>query len=336
MIITAQELQKWINTGESFQALDMRPEDLRLQFPLRGLDAKSATVPNLKKRSKHRTVLICQFGLVTEGLIIENELKNTVSLLGGVEAWDEYRRTKDDYSRYARQTALPELGIKGQRKINGASIAIVGLGGLGAAAAQILAAAGIGKLYLIDGDKVEISNIHRQPLYSEEDVNKNKTAAAAENLKRINSGVTLECINEYLTEKNGELYLKSADVIIDATDNISSRRILDKISQKLVIPLVYGGLFRFEGQVAVLNHKGAPGYRDIFPSAGEVENSRMESGEAENCRDGGILGMLPGIIGNIQALEALKIITGITPDLSGKILIYDGLTHATEIIEIMK
>ncbi|MEE8436998.1 MAG: ThiF family adenylyltransferase [Candidatus Neomarinimicrobiota bacterium] len=336
MIITAQELQEWINTGESFQALDLRPQDLRRQFPLQGLTAKPVTVPNLKKENKQRTVLICQFGFVTEGIIIENELKNAVSLLGGVEAWDEYLRNREDYSRFARQTALPELGIGGQRKINGASIAIVGLGGLGAAAAQILTAAGIGKLYLIDGDKVEISNIHRQPLYGEEDVNEMKTAAAAESLKRINSQVTFECIKEYLTQENGELILKSADVIIDATDNISSRLILDKISQKLLIPLIYGGLFRFEGQVAVLNHKGAAGYRDIFPAASQVENSRIESREAENCREGGILGMLPGIIGNIQALEALKIITGITPDLSGKILIYDGLTHETEIIELLK
>jgi len=336
MIITAQELQNWIDSGQNFQALDIRPAKLKIQLPIMGLQVLPAEIKDLKKKNGRKIVLICQFGLITEEIIIDNHLHNTFSLLGGAEAWHEYQESKTDFSRYARQMALPELGLEGQKKINNASIGIVGLGGLGAAAAQILTAAGIGKLCLIDGDIVEISNIHRQPLYREIDVNKKKVNAAAENLSNINPAVTIKCIDEFLDKENGVSILSGTQIIIDATDNLNSRLTLNNLSQKLNIPLIYGGLFRFEGQVAVLNYEGCAGYEDIFPQTEDSEISRLENLEADNCRDGGVLGMLPGIIGNMQALEALKIITGIKPVLSGKILIYDGLTHQTEILKITK
>ncbi len=331
MIITPEELQSWLDEGKSFNALDVRPDELRQRYPLEGLDAEPVSEEDIASNEGETVVLICQYGLITEGMIIKNDLDNAFSLLGGVQAWAEFQSSRKDFSRYARQTVLPELGIIGQRKLTEATVAVVGMGGLGCPASQALTAAGVGTLLIIDGDRVEISNIHRQPLYGDLDVDRLKVNVAAEVLKKINLNVEINTRGEYLNEENGESLLARADVIIDATDNIDTRRILDKFSKELLIPLVYGGLFRFEGQVAVLNHNGSAGYSDIFPAGSDSRTNRLDG---DSCVEGGVLGMLPGIMGNIQALEALKIITGITPNLSGKLLLYDGLTHHIEIIKI--
>ena len=259
-------------------------------------------------------------------MIIEKKINNAFSLLGGAQAWVEYYNENEDLSRWARQTVLPEIGIEGQKKLLNSHVSIIGMGGLGCPVAQSLVIAGIGKLKLIDNDIVSISNLHRQPLYSFEDVNKKKVLAAESKLKILNPEVIIETDDIFFDDINGEELLLKTDVIIDATDNIKSRQKIDKISKKLKIPTVYGALFRFEGQVSILNMNGSPGYSDLFPSS----NTNRE----DSCADAGVLSMLTAIIGNIQALEAIKLIVGINNNLIGKLLMYDGMNHKMEVIEL--
>ena len=322
MIITPKVLNE---QKSDFTIIDIRSDKERQNFPLLGLDTiLSSYDQNIDVAGKK--VLICQFGIVTEGMIIEKKINNAFSLLGGAQAWVEYYNENEDLSRWARQTVLPEIGIEGQKKLLNSHVSIIGMGGLGCPVAQSLVIAGIGKVKLIDNDIVSISNLHRQPLYSFEDVNKKKVLAAESKLKILNPEVIIETEDIFFDDINGQELLLKTDVIIDATDNIKSRQKIDKISKKLKIPTVYGALFRFEGQVSILNVNGSPGYSDLFPSSNTY-------GE-DSCADAGVLSMLPAIIGNIQALEAIKLIVGINNNLIGKLLMYDGMNHKTEVIEL--
>ena len=321
MILTPKELHD--RKGE-FTVVDVRSEKQINEFPMDGLEtitSNGGSIPNMKGSK----VLVCQFGIVTEGMIIENELDDTFSLLGGAQAWIEFQSKKEDLSRWSRQTILPEVGMDGQKKLLNATVAIVGMGGLGCPAAQSLITAGVGKLILIDGDIVELSNLHRQPLYGVDDLNRLKVEVAKERLEQLNNKAVIVPIDKYFNEENGMSFIQDANVIIDATDNIQARQLIDKFSKEANVPMVYGGLFRYEGQVAVLNVNGSSGYCELFPEP--------PSG-GDTCADAGVLGMVPGIIGNIQALEAVKLIVGITPNLVGKLLVYDGMSHITQTIEL--
>jgi len=321
MILTPKELH---NRKDEFTVVDVRSEKQINEFPMDDLEtiiSNGGSIPNMKGSK----VLVCQFGIVTEGMIIENELDDTFSLLGGAQAWIEFQSKKEDLSRWSRQTILPEVGMDGQKKLLNATVAIVGMGGLGCPAAQSLITAGVGKLILIDGDIVELSNLHRQPLYGADDLNRLKVEVAKERLEQLNNKAVIVPIDKYFNEENGMSFIQDANVIIDATDNIQARQLIDKFSKEANVPMVYGGLFRYEGQVAVLNVNGSSGYCELFPEP--------PSG-GDTCADAGVLGMLPGIIGNIQALEAVKLIVGITPNLVGKLLVYDGMSHITQTIEL--
>ena len=321
MIITPKEFH---DRMDEFTVVDVRPETQRNEFPMDGLEtiiSKDGSTPNLEGKK----VLVCQFGIVTEGMIIENDLDNTFSLLGGAQSWIEFQSKKEDLSRWSRQTVLPEIGLDGQKKLMDGMVAIVGMGGLGCPAAQSLVTAGIGKLVLIDGDDVELSNLHRQMLHGEDDIGKKKVVSAKESLSKINALTSIESIDVYLDEQYGLDLIQNCDVIIDATDNIETRQLIDRFSKESDIPMVYGGLYCWEGQVAVLNVNGSPGYRELFPEP-------LSGGDT--CADAGVLGMLPNIIGNIQALEAVKLIMGIEPNLVGKLLMYDGMNHSTQIIKL--
>ena len=322
MIVTPHELQRWIDEEKTFTVIDIRTKEQREEFQLAGLNPVVAIADAIPKTQDEK-VLICQFGIVTEGIIIEKDLNNTFSLLGGAQAWELFQNESQDMSRWARQTVLPEIGIEGQQKLNNATVVLVGMGGLGCPVSQSLIASGIGKLKIIDGDKIELSNLHRQPLYGVEDIGRLKVQVAKKKLMQLNESAIVEPIEEFLDENNGLNFVSDATIIIDATDNIQTRQLIDRLSKKLEIPMVYGGLYRYEGQVAVLNANGSPGYVDLFPEP-------TSSGDA--CADAGVLGMLPGIIGNIQALEAVKLIVGVKPNLIGKLLIYDGMNHSTQTI----
>ena len=321
MILTPKELHD--RKGE-FTVVDVRSEKQITEFPMDGLEtitSNGGSIPNMKGSK----VLVCQFGIITEGMIIQNELVDTFSLLGGAQAWIEFQSKKEDLSRWSRQTILPEVGMDGQKKLLNATVAIVGMGGLGCPAAQSLITAGVGKLILIDGDIVELSNLHRQPLYGVDDLSRLKVEVAKERLEQLNNKAVIVPIDKYFNEKNGMSFIQDANVIIDATDNIQARQLIDKFSKEANVPMVYGGLFRYEGQVAVLNVNGSSGYCELFPEP--------PSG-GDTCADAGVLGMLPGLIGTIQALEAVKLIVGITPNLVGKLLVYDGMSHITQTIEL--
>jgi len=322
MIVTPHELQRWIDEEKTFTVIDIRTKEQREEFQLAGLNPVVAIADAIPKTQDEK-VLICQFGIVTEGIIIEKDLNNTFSLLGGAQAWELFQNESQDMSRWARQTVLPEIGIEGQKKLINATVALVGMGGLGCPVSQSLIASGIGKLKIIDGDKVELSNLHRQPLYGVEDIGRLKVQVAKKKLMQLNESAIVEPIEEFLDENNGLNFVSDATIIIDATDNIQTRQLIDRLSKKSEIPMVYGGLYRYEGQVAVLNANGSPGYVDLFPEP-------TSSGDA--CADAGVLGMLPGIIGNIQALEAVKLIVGAKPNLVGKLLIYNGMNHSTQTI----
>ena len=324
MIITPMELKQWLNDGKNFKIFDIRPREQIIEFPINELNHKTGSLDSIKKSNKP-VILICQYGIITEGMIIENNLQNTYSLLGGVQAWNDFIKENYDISRWSRQTVLDEIGISGQKKIFNSRVAVVGMGGLGCPAAQSLVACGIGYLKIIDGDIVDLSNLHRQHLYSFKDIGGRKVDIAKKSLEKLSKQAKIESCSVNLNENNQKDLVKDVDVIIDATDNISARRLIDKVSKKNNIPMVYGSLYKFEGQVSIFNINNAGGYAELFP--GTVTGG-------DTCSDAGVLGMLPSIIGNIQALEAIKIITGIKPNLAGKLLIYNALNHRTEIFEL--
>ncbi len=327
MIITPKELQEWLVEEKFFYVIDVRTKEQQKKLPLRDLNKFTKNINEVENADRNPKVYICQYGINTEELITEKSLESAYSLLGGALAWESQVEDKVDISQWSRQINLPEIGNNGQKKISQATIAVVGIGGLGCPAASILAASGVGKIILIDGDKIELSNLHRQPIYGIEDVGMLKVSVASSQLSKNYNQVNIEPVSEFINEENGKIFLQGSDVIIDATDNYKSRRMIDRASKELSIPMVYGGLYRFEGQVSIFNYQGGPSYIDVFPE--EVSEQGM-------CDEAGVIGMLPGIIGNIQALEVVKILVGIKPNLSGNLLMYDGLSHKTTIIKLEK
>jgi adenylyltransferase/sulfurtransferase len=327
VIVTPAELQRLLREGRALRLIDIRPELQREILPIEKLHPEVIPEERLELPAEVNgtVVLICQYGTNTEQLIKSRGWRGVYSLLGGVQAWNAYCAGRRDLSRYTRQMVLPEVGPAGQERLRAARVAVVGLGGLGCPVVQTLTAAGVGTLRLIDGDVVELSNLQRQPLYREADVGRPKARVVAERIRDLNHEVTFLVEEQYLSRENGERLLAGVDVIVDATDTLPARRVIDGVSRRRGVPLVYGGLYRYEGQVAVLNHRGGPGYRDLFPPG---------AGGGDTCAEGGVLGMLPGIIGNIQALEAVKLLLDLEPNLSGKLLLYDGLRHTTEIIDL--
>lgn len=326
MNISAKELDSRITDGEGLLIIDVRREDQRTRWPLTGIATETADLESLTfKDFESPAVLICQFGIVTQRWLESRDLDDVYNLIGGAQAWIAHSENRRDLSRYSRQMVLPEIGEEGQRKLLDSVLTIVGVGGLGCPAAQYLTAAGVGTLRLIDGDVVDITNLQRQPLFSMDKIGVSKSETAAETLTQLNPQCNIDSVPQFLDEDNCEALLTGSDVVLDATDAISSRRVIDRFCASQSIPLVYGGLYRFEGQVSVFHLNNGPTYCDLFPETDVAGGS---------CSDEGVAGMLPGIIGSIQALEAIKIILGITPDLSGRLLLYNGLTHVMEQIEL--
>ena len=226
--------------------------------------------------------------------------------------------TNSEVNRYSRQLILDEFGTSSQSRLKHGSCLIVGVGGLGCPAATYLAAAGVGTLGLVDYDRVDIANLHRQVLHTENGVGQFKVTSAKEALSRLNSHITINCYQILLTSDNALDIARDYDVILDATDNVATRYLLNDVSVLLDKPLVSGSALRFEGQLTVYHHKGGPCYRCIFPVPPPPET-------VTNCSDGGVLGVVPGVIGNLQALEAIKILTDMEVCFSGKLLLFDGL-----------
>ena len=224
----------------------------------------------------------------------------------------------DEVERYARHLVLREVGGPGQQKLQAARVLIVGAGGLGAPAALYLAAAGVGHIGLIDPDIVSISNLQRQVLYLTADEGREKVLAAAPRLEALNPHVTIEPIPDRLLADSAADLVSEYDLVLDGTDNFPTRFLVNDASVKLGIPVVHGSIFRFEGQVTVFDPKGGPTYRDMLPEPPPAEM-------APSCAEAGVLGVLPGIIGTIQAVEALKLILGVGDPLIGRYLTFDAL-----------
>lgn len=237
--------------------------------------------------------------------------------------------TEKEISRYSRQVVLPEIGIKGQEKLKEAKVLVIGAGGLGCPVLSYLAAAGVGTLGVIDFDKVEESNLHRQVLFTTADVGKLKAEVSKQKLQELNPFIKVTAYTEKLSRKNATDIFKNYDIIVDGSDNFTTKYLANDISVQLNKPLVYGAIYKYEGQVSVFNYQGGATYRCVFPSP-PTQTLKV------NCSEIGVLGVLPGIIGSIQANEVLKIILNLGNILSNKLFIFNCLTLKTNILSVKK
>jgi adenylyltransferase/sulfurtransferase len=225
---------------------------------------------------------------------------------------------KEEIERYARHLTLPEVGRAGQLKLKSASILLVGTGGLGSPLAMYLAAAGVGRLGLVDFDSVDFSNLQRQTIHGTGDVGRSKVASATETISAINPNVQVDPYEVALTSANALQIAQPYDLIIDGTDNFPTRYLVNDVCVIQRKPNCYGSIFRFEGQASVFGYNGGPCYRCLYPQP-------PAPGVVPSCAEGGVLGVLPGIIGTIQAIEAIKIILNKGQTLSGRLLLFDAL-----------
>lgn len=279
-------------------------------------------------------VLICQAGgrsmLAADVLVGLGYLK-VASVRGGMNQWKAaglpvtapaVAVDGDFNERYSRHLLLPEIGARGQRRLEAASVLVLGAGGLGSPAAFYLAAAGVGHLRVVDDDVVERSNLQRQILHADADVGMAKVDSAEVRLSALNPRMTVEPVRERLDSGNVERLLAGVDVVVDGADNFPARYLLNDACVKHGIALVYGAVHRFEGQVSVFDagrYRGvAPCYRCLFPEPPPPE-------AAPNCAEAGVLGVLPGVTGLLQATEALKLLLGIGDPLRGRLLHFDAL-----------
>ncbi len=242
--------------------------------------------------------------------------------------------SNEELERYSRHLILPEFNIEGQRKLKKAKVLIVGAGGLGCPMLMYLTAAGVGTIGIVDFDVVDKSNLQRQVLYTVDDIGKPKASTAANRLSKLNPEIEFKIHHSKLTSENALEIIKEYDLVADGTDNFPTRYLVNDACVILKKPNVYGSIYRFEGQVSVFNHQyedgtSGPQYRDIFPSP-------PHPGLVPSCAEGGVLGVLPGIIGSFQASEIIKVLSGIGDPLAGRFFILDALTFETRTLNIKK
>jgi adenylyltransferase/sulfurtransferase len=227
--------------------------------------------------------------------------------------------TAEEYDRYSRHLILPEVGLEGQKKLKAAKVLCIGTGGLGAPLLMYLAAAGVGRIGVVDFDVVDSSNLHRQIIHGTSWVGKPKIASARQRIAEINPHCQVDLHEVRFTSENALAIVAEYDIVADGTDNFPTRYLVNDACVLLDKPNVYGSIFRFEGQATVFNYQGGPNYRDLYPEP-------PPPGMVPSCAEGGVLGVLPGIIGTIQATEVIKIILGAPDTLSGRLLLVDAWT----------
>jgi molybdopterin/thiamine biosynthesis adenylyltransferase/rhodanese-related sulfurtransferase len=293
-------------------------------------DEIPARIAEFARDAQREILTICASGrrsLLAAQTLRELGYTNVASVRGGFARWqaeglpiDEGVLDRDSAERYARHLVLPEVGVSGQKKLADARITLIGAGGLGAPAALYLAAAGVGTLTLVDDDRVERSNLQRQIVHADARVGTRKTESAAVALRALNPTTRLDLRSERLAAANVEALIRGSDVVIDGADNFPTRYLLSAACVRLGIPLVYGAVHRFTGQVSVFDARrdDSPCYRCLFPEP-------PSAADAPNCSEAGVLGVLPGTIGMLQATEALKLVLGIGEPLVGRLLCYDAL-----------
>ncbi|HKE25938.1 MAG TPA: molybdopterin-synthase adenylyltransferase MoeB [Bryobacteraceae bacterium] len=246
-----------------------------------------------------------------------------------VAAPPEPALTKDEILRYSRHLIIPEVGMEGQQKLKAAKVLLVGAGGLGAPLGLYLTAAGIGKIGIVDFDVVDFTNLQRQVIHSTADVGRKKLDSAAEKMKAINPALNVVKHEVALSSENALEILKDYDLVVDGTDNFPTRYLVNDACVLLAKPNVYGSIFRFEGQATVFAYEGGPCYRCLYPEP-------PPPGLVPSCAEGGVLGILPGTIGLIQATETVKLILGIGEPLVGRLLLYDALTMKFRELKLRK
>src|SRR5512143_462506 len=237
--------------------------------------------------------------------------------------------TRDEILRYPRHLLIPGVGLDGQRKLKGSSALIIGTGGLGSPVALYLAAAGIGRVGLVDYDVVDSSNLQRQVIHGTAAVGKLKVESAKARLLDLNPDVEVETYNEPFTSANAMQIAAKYDILIDGTDNFPTRYLTNDVSVFLGKPVIYGSIFRFDGQVSVFDARRGPCYRCLFPEP-------PPPGLVPSCAEGGVLGVLPGTIGTLQATETLKLLLGIGEPLIGRLLLYNALDLSFEFVKLRK
>src|SRR4051794_20516048 len=237
--------------------------------------------------------------------------------------------TNDEIKRYSRHLIMPEVGVDGQRRLKAGSVLCIGAGGLGSPAAMYLAAAGVGRIGIVDFDVVDFSNLQRQIIHGTPDVGRTKLASAKDRLTALNPHVDIQTYETALSSENALELFEPYDVILDGTDNFPTRYLTNDACVLLGKPNAYGSIFRFEGQASVCATKNGPCYRCLYPEP-------PPPGLVPSCAEGGVLGVLPGVIGVIQATEALKLVTGIGEPLIGRFLIYDALKMRFRELKLQK
>jgi adenylyltransferase/sulfurtransferase len=237
--------------------------------------------------------------------------------------------SKEEILRYSRNMLLPQFGVAGQKKLKAAKVLIVGTGGLGAPLALYLAAAGVGTLGIVDYDYVEESNLQRQIIHSTRDVDRPKVASASDRIKALNPNVNVVAHNTSLSSENALPILEQYDIVCDGTDNFATRYLINDAAVFLGMPVVYGSVFQYEGQATVFNAQNGPCYRCLYPTP-------PPPGLVPSCSEGGVLGVVPGIVGTIQANEAIKLIAGGGDSLAGRLLLIDSWDMTFRQLKIAK
>ncbi len=237
--------------------------------------------------------------------------------------------SRDEILRYSRHLLIPEVGLEGQRKLKNSSVLIIGTGGLGSPVALYLAAAGVGRIGLVDYDTVDSSNLQRQVIHGTSTVGKLKVESARVKLLDLNPDIQVDVYNEPYTSENAMRIAKDYDIILDGTDNFPTRYLTNDVAVFLGKPNVYASIYRFDGQVSVFYAKEGPCYRCLFPEP-------PPPGLVPSCAEGGVLGVLPGTIGTLQATEALKVLLGIGEPLIGKLLLYNALDMSFDFVKLKK
>ena len=237
--------------------------------------------------------------------------------------------SRDEILRYSRHLLIPEVGLEGQRKLKNSSALVIGTGGLGSPVSLYLAAAGIGRIGLVDYDVVDSSNLQRQVIHGTSTVGKLKVESARDKLIDLNPGIQVDVYNEPFTSENALNIARGYDIILDGTDNFPTRYLTNDVAVFLGKPNVYASIYRFDGQASVFYAKEGPCYRCLFPEP-------PPPGLVPSCAEGGVLGVLPGTIGTIQATEALKVLLGIGEPLIGKLLLYNALEMTFDFVKLKK
>ena len=337
--ISPDGVASWLAEGAVF--IDVREDHERASGQAAGARgvAKAQLLAEPDRHLADRdapVVLICQMGgrsMDAARALEAAGYTRLASVEGGTQRWQDEGRpmvrpdmsaeTIDFNERYSRHLLLPEVGVEGQRRLEGSRVLMIGAGGLGSPAAFYLAAAGVGHLRIADDDVVDRSNLQRQILHTEARIGEPKVASAQATLGALNPRTQVEAVQVRVTSDNIERLLEGVDVVLDGADNFPVRYLLNDACVKLGIPLVYGAVQRFEGQVSVFDagrHRGElPCYRCLFPEPPPPEF-------APNCAEAGVLGVLPGVIGLLQATEVVKLLLGIGDSLAGRLLQFDALS----------